>query len=102
MKPLLSAAGIYNLVWGAFILAFPLLPFQWGHMAPPNSPEIWQSVGMIVGVYGVGYIIAAFDPVRHWPIILVGFWASCLGLSGWRRPSVSTPAAGGGVCVPHQ
>ncbi len=27
-----------------------------------EHPEIWQCVGMIVGVYGIGYLIAAVDP----------------------------------------
>ena len=38
----------------------------------PRYPQIWQCVGMIVGVYGVGYLVAASDPLRHWPIVLVG------------------------------
>jgi peroxiredoxin len=37
---------------------------------------------MIVGVYGVGYAIAAFDPVRHWPIVLVGFLGKVFGPLG--------------------
>ncbi|MEO6907144.1 MAG: alkyl hydroperoxide reductase, partial [Abditibacteriaceae bacterium] len=31
---------------------------------------------------GVGYIIAAFDPLRHWPIILVGLLGKILGPIG--------------------
>ncbi len=27
---------------------------------------------MVVGVSGVGYLAAATDPRRHWPIVLVG------------------------------
>lgn len=37
---------------------------------------------MIVGVYGVGYIIAAFDPVRHWPIVFVSLLGKLLGPVG--------------------
>jgi peroxiredoxin len=37
---------------------------------------------MIVGVYGVGYAIAAFDPARHWPIVLVGFLGKVFGPLG--------------------
>lgn len=101
MRPLLIAAGIYNLIWGGFVLAFPLQPFQWAHMPPPNYPEIWQSVGMIVGVYGVGYIIAASNPVRHWPIILVGFLGKLFGPIGmvnaiWTH---KLPPVAGYVCL---
>jgi hypothetical protein len=38
---------------------------------------------MIVGVYGVGYAIAARDPVRHWPIVLVGLLGKVLGPIGF-------------------
>jgi hypothetical protein len=43
---------------------------------------LWQCIGMIVGVYGIGYIIAAIDPKTHWPIILVGLLGKILGVSG--------------------
>lgn len=82
MRTLLLLGGIYNLVWGAFVICFPLVLFQWARMQLPVYPEIWQCVGMIVGVYGVGYIIAAFDPLRHWPIILVGLLGKILGPIG--------------------
>ena len=83
MKPLLLAAGVYNLLWGAFIVFFPLAPFRWFGMQPPNYPEIWQCVGMIVGVYGIGYAIAAYDPLRHYPIVLVGFLGKFFGPIGF-------------------
>jgi peroxiredoxin len=34
-------------------------------------------------VYGVGYAIAAFDPNRHWPIVLVGFLGKLFGPVGF-------------------
>jgi len=83
MSVVLVAAGIYNIVWGALAIAFPLAYFRWARIEPPNYPQIWQCVGMIVGVYGVGYIIAARDPVRHWPIILVGLLGKLLGPIGF-------------------
>ena len=33
---------------------------------------------MIVGVYGLGYRLAADDPYRHWPIVLVGLLGKIL------------------------
>ena len=38
---------------------------------------------MIVGVYGIGYLIAATDPIRHWPITLVGLIGKILGPIGF-------------------
>ncbi len=66
-------------------------------MAPPSYIELWQCIGMIVGVYGVGYIIAAFDPVRHWPMVLVGFLGKLLGPIGFVQSAIkgSLPLAFG-------
>lgn len=89
MKPVLLAAGIYNIVWGGFVLFFPLTMFRWFGMQPPNYPQIWQCVGMIVGVYGVGYIAAAFDPLRHWPIVLVGFLGKVFGPIGFVQAALA-------------
>ena len=48
-----------------------------------NYAEIWQCVGMVVGVYGIGYLIAAGDPRTHWPIVLVGLLGKVLGPIGF-------------------
>jgi hypothetical protein len=84
----LRAAGVYNLTWGATVIAFPHLLFDLCGLARPNYPEIWQCVGMIVGVYGVGYLIAANDPRRHWPIVLVGLLGKVFGPIGFAKALV--------------
>lgn len=83
MRWTLRAAAVYNLVWGGLIIVFPLQPFEWLGMQPPRYPELWQCIGMIVGVYGVGYWIAAGDPLRHWPIVLVGLLGKVFGPIGF-------------------
>lgn len=82
MRSVLLAAGVYNVLWGAFAVLFPGAIFSWLDMPQPNYPQFWQCIGMIVGVYGLGYAIAAFDPVRHWPIVLVGFLGKVFGPLG--------------------
>jgi hypothetical protein len=79
----LRAAAVYNVVWGTVVIFFPNLLFDLCGMARPNYPEIWQCVGMIVGVYGVGYWAAASDPWRHWPIVLVGLLGKVFGPIGF-------------------
>jgi ligand-binding SRPBCC domain-containing protein len=79
----LRAAGIYNLVWGAVVIAFPNALFDACGIPRLNYPEIWQCVGMIVGVYGIGYLAAAEDSVRHWPIVLVGLLGKVFGPIGF-------------------
>lgn len=83
MAVLLILAGVYNLAWGTFIIIWPSQPFAWFGMAAPNYPQLWQCIGMIVGVYGLGYVIAAADPVRHWPIVLVGLLGKLFGPIGF-------------------
>src|SRR5215468_2521786 len=88
MSGVLWAAAVYNLLWGGCVVLFPLQPFRWLGMPLPNYPQIWQCVGMIVGVYGIGYACAARDPLRHWPIVLVGLLGKIFGplgflLSAW-------------------
>jgi len=62
MRRVLLVAAVYNLVWGAWVIFFPLVPFRWMGVDPPNYPGLWQCIGMIVGVYGIGYGAAALDP----------------------------------------
>lgn len=79
----LWAAGIYNLAWGLLTISFPHLLFDLVNAERINYPEIWQCVGMIVGVYGIGYIVAAYDCRRHWPIVLVGLLGKVFGPIGF-------------------
>ena len=83
MKGALLAAGIYNIAWGTAVVLFPLVPFRWAGMDAPRYPELWQCIGMIVGVYGIGYLLAARDPIRHWPIVLVGLLGKLFGPIGF-------------------
>lgn len=85
----LKAAGIYNLIWGASVVLFPSAQFEYFNMPQPLYPGIWQCVGMIVGVYGLGYWWASRDPFTHWPIIAVGLLGKVLGPIGFIESVVS-------------
>ena len=89
MNRWLFAAGVYNIVWGVVFGALPNLLFDWADMTRPNYPELFQCIAMIVGVYGVGYAIAAFDPYRHWPIVLVGFLGKLFGPIGFLHAALT-------------
>ncbi|MEC9372508.1 MAG: SelL-related redox protein [Planctomycetota bacterium] len=88
MRITLVLAGVYNLLWGGAVVIAPNLAFDLFDMARPVYPGIWQCVGMIVGVYGVGYLVAARDPLRHWPIVLVGFLGKIFGPIGFVMAAV--------------
>lgn len=81
----LRLAALYNLAWGLWVILVPFAAFDLFGAARPNYPQLWQCVGMIVGVYGVGYWLAARDPSRHWPIVLVGLLGKIFGPIGFAK-----------------
>lgn len=81
--PVLALAAAYNILWGAVVVLFPVWTLETAGIHGASHPAIWQCVGMIVGVYGVGYGIAATDPLRHWPIVLVGLMGKVFGPIGF-------------------
>lgn len=83
MKLTLKLAAIYNLIWGAWVVLFPNHFFQLVGMEPINHPMVWQGMGMVIGVYGLGYWWASKDPLTHWPIVLVGFLGKIFGPLGF-------------------
>ena len=74
MKAVLLAAAACNLAYAAAAGLFPgwMLAAQ-GVSTDAVGRVLWQSLGLLVGLLGLGYAAAALDPLRHWPIVLVGF-----------------------------
>lgn len=83
MSITLKLAAIYNLIWGAWVVIFPNHFFELVGMDLPTHPMIWQGMGMVIGVYGLGYWWAAQDPLTHWPIVAVGFLGKIFGPIGF-------------------
>lgn len=82
MGTVLIAAGVYNLLWGGLTVLFPRVTLAWTGL-PPANLIVWSCLGMVVGVYGVGYLIAARDPYRHWAIVFTGLLGKLLGPIGF-------------------
>lgn len=80
---MLLAAAAYNLLFFAFAVLWPAGWFELAGMPVPRELYLWQCIGMIVGVYGIGYACAAARPLRHWPIVLVGLCGKVLGPVGF-------------------
>jgi hypothetical protein len=53
--------------------AWPHLCFDWAGIARPNHAILWRAAGLLSAIFGVGFLIAARDPIRHWPLVLLGF-----------------------------
>jgi small multidrug resistance pump len=83
MKVTLRLAALYNVLWGAWVVLFPQQFFEVTGMDPINHPVVWQGMGMVIGVYGLGYYWASYDALRHWPIVMVGFLGKIFGPLGF-------------------
>lgn len=86
MTTVLRLAGIYNVLWGAAVVLLPTTTLGLlmdSEQITGTVVVFWQCIGMIVGVYGVGYWVAANEPLRHWPIVLVGLLGKLFGPAGF-------------------
>ncbi len=83
MKMVLRLAAIYNLSWGAWVVLFPQHFFELTGMDPINHALVWQGMGMVIGVYGLGYWWASQDALTHWPIVAVGLLGKIFGPLGF-------------------
>jgi small multidrug resistance pump len=77
------AAALYNFVWGTWVILFPLSFFRVLGMQEPNYPGIWQSVGMIVQVYALGYWLIARAPKKYSVLVWVGLVGKTFGPIGF-------------------
>lgn len=79
----LLVASLQCLIWGVFILALPeRSSLAYGFDNVPTELFLWQGTGLIIFLFGVGYGIAATNPVQHWAVILIGLMAKVLGPVG--------------------
>ena len=78
-----AAAAIYNLAFGLWAALLPRAFFLRCAMAPPTYPSIWACLGMVIGLYGLGYAYAAWRLDRAAPFIAIGLLGKLLGPVGW-------------------
>jgi small multidrug resistance pump len=62
---------------------FPRHFFDLFRLGSPQYPGIWACLGMVVGLYGVGYAYAAWRLDRAFPFIAIGLAGKILGPIGW-------------------
>jgi small multidrug resistance pump len=78
-----AAAAAYNIAFGLWAALRPLSFFALFDLAPPMYPSIWACLGMVVGLYGLGYAYAALRLDRAAPFIVLGLLGKLLGPAGW-------------------
>ncbi|MGL5819516.1 MAG: hypothetical protein ACRCYR_18280 [Phycicoccus sp.] len=76
------AAGAYNIGWGAYAIVDPQWLFRWAGMPVSNTPQIFATLGMVLGLYGVLYLEVARRPEHGWLFAAVGLTGKVLGPAG--------------------
>ncbi|MBX3119801.1 MAG: hypothetical protein KF784_12095 [Fimbriimonadaceae bacterium] len=77
------AAALYNVAWGVGVILFPNLIFELVGMPPPNYLSLFQCIGMMVLVYGLGYYLLARDPIRYAHFVWIGLAGKTFGPVGF-------------------
>ncbi len=76
-------AAVYNILWGAIVIARPTLLFELADIPPVNYPFLMSGIGMFVAVYGYGYWVVADDMRRYPQLVVIGLLGKTLGPIGW-------------------
>jgi hypothetical protein len=77
------AAAIYNVIWGAGAIFFPILPFIAAGASAPSHPSLFQCIGMMVMVFGLGYWYIYKDPIRFGYYVWIGLLGKTFGPIGF-------------------
>jgi len=79
----LRAACAYHVAWGAWVVADPNGLLRWASEPDLTARWTWQVSGLMGFALGIGYAVAARGPMRHWPVVLVGFLEKSLEMLGF-------------------
>ena len=95
------AAAVYNVAWGAAVIAFPVPLSRLVGLDVTTVVPLVQVVGMMVGVYAIGYYLLARDPVRYAGVIWIVLAGKTLGPAGFLYYAIAgiLPWTFGWTCV---
>jgi len=79
MRYLLRFTGCYNLLAGLNMLVFYHESFKALGVPKPDLMMPVQLVGILVMLFGVGYLLVASNPVENRNLLMLGFWSKALG-----------------------
>jgi len=79
MKYLLRFAGTYNLLAGFSIACLYHEYFKFFDVEKPKLLLFVQLSGVLVALFGVGYLLVARDPRRNANLLVLGWWSKALG-----------------------
>ncbi len=81
MRIVLVSGGLYHLAFALWAILCPTHALAWFDCTAPGQPMLWQMFGVISAILGLGLMIAAKNPIQHWPIVLLGFIESIVAIS---------------------
>jgi hypothetical protein len=76
---LLAFAGCYNLLAGLCLVVFYHEVFKTFVLPKPELLLFVQLSGVLIGLFGVGYLLVARNPVENRSVLLLGFFSKALG-----------------------
>jgi small multidrug resistance pump len=79
MTRLLWFVGGYNLLAGVGMICFYHEGYKLLGVEKPQLNLPIQLVGILVGLFGVGYWMVAANPLQNRNILWLGFWSKALG-----------------------
>ena len=78
MKYLLRFAGVFNLLAGLGMICLYHEGFKMLGVEKPALVLPVQIMGILVGLFGVGYLLVAANPVENRNILMLGFWSKAI------------------------
>ena len=79
MNVLLRFVAVFNVLAGLFMLFLYHETYKIIGMDEPKLSFPIQLVGILVGLFGVGYYLVAKNPVENRNMLMLGFWSKFLG-----------------------
>ena len=79
MHFLLKFAGIYNIIAGLCMMFFYHEGFKFLNVAKPELAMPIQLVGLLVAIFGVGYLMVDRNPAENRNVLFLGFLSKLLG-----------------------
>jgi small multidrug resistance pump len=76
---LLVFAGCYNLLVGLTLMVLYHEAFKILGLPKPELMLFVQLVGILVGLFGVGYLMVAREPIENRNVLLLGLLSKALG-----------------------
>jgi small multidrug resistance pump len=76
---LLRFAGTFNLLAGFSMIVLYSEGFHLLGLKKPSLMLPLQLVGVMVGLFGIGYHMVASNPLQNRNVLVLGFWSKALG-----------------------